>query len=106
MLTGMPAPFTLSKTTVGGETVISWGRRAVFVFDPADRGMRNLAIVALTEAGATGVEVARLFGLRPEYISRLRAKAAVGGSAALVAPMGRPRALARAGVNQAYAMAD
>ena len=102
----MPAPFKLSKAMVNGEMVVSWGRRAVFVFDPADLGMRNLAIVALTSAGVSGIEVAALFELRPEYISRLRGKAIKGGSAALISPMGRPRVLGEAGIARAYAMAD
>ncbi len=72
---------------IDGEMVVSWGRRAVFVFDPADLVMRNLAIVALTSAGASGIEVAALFELRPEYVSRLRGKAIKGGSAALIPPM-------------------
>ncbi len=106
LLPGMPAPFKLSKAMVSGEMVVSWGRRAVFVFDPADLGMRNLAIVALTSAGASGIEVAALFELRPEYVSRLRGKAIKGGSAALIPPMGRPRILGEAGIARAYAMAD
>ncbi len=105
-LPGMPAPFELSKRTVGGETVISFGPRAVFVLDPEDRGMRNLAIVALTRAGVSGVEVARLFGLRPEHVSRLRARAQEHGSAGLVTEMGRPRSLDAAGVVRVYARRD
>ncbi|WP_201732521.1 putative transposase [Acidithrix sp. C25] len=106
LLPGMPAPFKLTKTMVNGEMVVSWGPRAVFVYDPADLGMRNLAIVALTSAGASGLEVAALFELRPEYISRLRGRASKGGSAALVPPMGRPRLLSDEAIAQAYAMAD
>ncbi len=102
----MPAPFKLCRTMIDGEMVVSWGRRAVFVFDPADLGMRNLAIVALTSAGASGIEVAALFELRPEYVSRLRGKAIKGGSAALIPPMGRPRLIDEAGITRAYAMAD
>lgn len=105
-LPGMPAPFELSKRTVGGETVISFGPRAVFVLDPKDRGMRNLAIVALTRAGVSGVEVARLFGLRPEHVSRLRARAQESGSAGLVSEMGRPRSLDAADIARVYARRD
>lgn len=102
----MPPPFELSKRTVGGETVISFGPRAVFVFDPEDRGMRNLAIVALRRAGVAGVEVARLFGLRPEHVSRLLRRANEHGSAGLVTEMGRPRSLDATGVARAYARRD
>ncbi len=102
----VPPPFELSKQTVGGETVISFGPRAVFVLDPKDRGMRNLAIVALRRAGVAGVEVARLFGLRPEHVSRLLQRANEQGSAGLVSEMGRPRSLGPADIARAYARRD
>lgn len=102
----MPPVFELTKTMVEGEVVVSFGSKAVFVMDPADRGMRNLAVVALTRAGVKGVEVAELFEIRPEHVSRLRRIATQSGSAGLVAPMGRPARLDEAGVARAYAMAD
>ena len=105
-LFAMPAPFELSRQTVGGETVVSFGPRAVFVFDEADRAMRNLAIVALRRAGVSGIEVARLFELRPEHVSRLCQAAKARGSAGLVAEMGRPRSLDAAGVARAYVLRD
>ena len=55
--------------------------------------MRNLAVVALTQAGAKGLEVAKLFGLSGEHVSRLRGRAASGGSRALVPARGAPRKL-------------
>jgi len=55
--------------------------------------MRNLAVVALTQAGAKGLEVAELFGLSGEHVSRLRGRAASGGSRALVPARGAPRKL-------------
>jgi hypothetical protein len=67
-LVGMPPAFELTK----GEVVVSFGSKALFVMDPTDRGMRNLAVVALTRAGVKGVEVAGLFEIRPENVSRLR----------------------------------
>jgi transposase len=96
----------LSKVTVGGETVISFGGRAVFVFDPEDRGMRNLAIVALRGAGVSGLEVAAMFALRPEHVSRLVSRAKEQGSAGLVTEQGRPRSLDEQGVKRAYARRD
>ena len=105
-LFSLPPPFELTKQTVGGETVVTFGPRAVFVFDEHDRAMRNLAMVALRRAGVSGVEVARLFGLRPEHISRLYAQAREAGSAGLIAEMGRPRSLDAAGVALAYRRAD
>ena len=84
----MPATFSLSKRTIAGETVVSFGPRAVFVFDEDDRAMRNLSIVALRRAGVSGMEVAQQFGLRHEYISRLFNRATEEGSAGLVAERG------------------
>jgi len=105
-LAGMPAPFRLERLDVGGEVTVSWGGRALFVYDPADKAMRNLAIVALTRAGVAGVEVARCFGLSAVYVSRLRSRAAEAGSAGLVPAMGRPAKLDEAGRRQAYALAE
>jgi hypothetical protein len=43
-------------------------------------GMRNLAVVSLSRAGVTCLEVGRLFGIRPERVSRLRRQVSEGGS--------------------------
>jgi transposase len=102
----MPAPFELSKTTVSGETVIRFGPRALFVFDPADRGMRNLTIVALRRAGVSGLQVAEMFGLGPEHVSRLVSRAKAQGSAALVTERGRPHRLDARGEERACALRD
>lgn len=85
----MPEPVALRRCTAGGQTVVSYGQRLVFRYDD-DTGMRNLAVVALTDAGAPGREVAGLFGLSPEYVSRLRAQARRWGAAGLVRRRGRP----------------
>jgi transposase len=105
-LPDMPAPFELSKTTVGGETVVRFGPRAVFVFDPADRPMRNLTIVALRRAGVSGLQVAEMFGLGAEHVSRLVSRARAQGSAALVTERGRPFSLDARGIERAYARHD
>ena len=73
--------------------LVGFGRRVLFCFDERDLGMRNLAVVALTQAGAKGLEVAELFGLSGEHVSRLRGRAASGGARALVPPRGAPRKL-------------
>ena len=101
-LFAMPAPFELTKRTSRCETIVSFGPRVMFVFDDDDRAMGNLAIVALRRAGVSGIEVASLFGLRHEYVSRLFKKAKEEGAAGLVAEMGRPRSLDAAGVSRAY----
>src|SRR5664279_3317710 len=52
--------------------------------------MRNLAIVALTDAGRRVDEVAAVFGLTATYVSILRGRARTHGSVGLVARRGRP----------------
>jgi transposase len=89
-LPGMPEPYELWSRCGEEETLVGYGPRVLFRFDPADRGMRNLAIVALTDAGVAGKQVASLFGLSAEHVSRLRSRVASHGSAALVPPMGAP----------------
>jgi len=102
----MPAPFQLRLEVVGENVVVSYGGRPLACYERGDQGMRNLAIVSLTRAGVKCVEVGRLFGMRPEHVSRLRGLVAEGGSGALVRPMGRPRKLDRGGVARAYEMSD
>jgi transposase-like protein len=102
----MPPALELRLEAVGDGVVVSYGGRALAWYERGDRGMRNLAIVSLTSAGVAGVEVARLFGVRPEHVSRLRRQAVEGGSAGLLPPMGRPVKLDQAAVKRAYEMSD
>ncbi len=102
----MPAPFELRLEAVGDSVVVSYGGRALACYEQRDRGMRNLAIVSLTRAGVSCVEVGRLFGMRPEHVSRLRRQVAEGGSRALLPAMGRPRKLERVEVARAYELSD
>ena len=102
----MPPALELRLEAVGDGVVVSYGGRALAWYERGDRGMRNLAIVSLTNAGVAGVEVARLFGVRPEHVSRLRRQAAEGGSAGLLPRMGRPVKLDQAAVKRAYEMSD
>jgi len=102
----MPAPLELRLEVVGENVVVSYGGRALAVYERGDQGMRNLAIVSLTQAGVKCVEVGRVFGMRPEHVSRLRGRVAEQGSGALVRPMGRPRKLDRGAVARAYEMSD
>jgi len=103
---GMPAPLTLRLEALGESVVVSHGGRALAVYERGDQGLRNLAIVSLTRAGVPGVEVAALFGIRPEHVSRLRRQAAQGGSRALLPPRGRPSKLDARARARAYAMSD
>jgi transposase len=105
-LPGMPAAFQLRLEVVGGDVVVAYGGRVLAVYDRADRGMRNLAIVSLTRAGVKCVEVARVFGMRPEHVSRLRGQVAEQGSGALVRAKGRPRKLDAGGRARAYGLSD
>jgi transposase len=102
----MPAPLELRLEAVGETVVVSYGGRALACYGRDDRGMRNLAIVSLTRAGVKGVEVARVFGISAEHVTRLRGEVAEGGSGALVRPMGRPRKLDRDAVARAYELSD
>jgi hypothetical protein len=105
-LEAMPGPLELRRDVVGDEVVISYGGRVLCCYSTGDRGLRNLAIVSLTRAGVPGVEVAGLFGLRPEHVSRLRRLAEEGGSAGLLPVMGRPVKLDGAARRRVYALAD
>jgi hypothetical protein len=89
----MPDIAVLRLFSVGGETTVSFGSRLVFRYQDDDTGMRNLAIVALTDAGVEGLEVARVFGLSAPYVSRIRGEARRNGSQGLVKRVGRPRKL-------------
>lgn len=102
----MPARLELRLDVVGGEVVVSYGGRVLACYERDDRGLRNLAVVALSRAGIAGVKLAELFGMRPEHVSRLRRMALEGGSAALVPALGRPAKLDERGVRRVHAMAE
>ena len=99
-LADLPEPFVWRCRAVGEQVVVSYGAKVLAVYDRSDRGLRNLTVVALREAGVPGRQVAALFGIRPEHVSRLRRAGNKGGSAALVPAMGR------SAVRRAYQMAD
>jgi hypothetical protein len=105
-LPGMPPSFELRLEAVGESVVVSYGGRALAVYESGDQGMRNLAIVSLTRAGVPGVEVAALFGIRPEHVSRLRRHAAEGGARALLPARGRPAKLDAGGIAKVYELSD
>ena len=102
---GMPARSELCLSVVDGQWTIGFADKVLFRFEAGDKGMRNLAIVALTDAGVPGHEVATLFRLRPEHVSRLRTKAARQGSVALVPPQGRPPKLSPREVSKVMRLA-
>jgi len=92
---GMPEASLLRRYCTGGETVVCFGRRLVFQYADGDLGMRNLAIAALRDAGVSGLEIAEVFDLSPEQVSRLRARVRRLGSAGLAPLRGRPPKLSK-----------
>src|SRR5450759_3822744 len=87
---GMPEPGLLRRMVDADQCVVVFGRAVLYRFDVADIGMRNLAIVALTDAGRRIDEVAEVFELTATYVSMMRGRAARAGSAGLVRRRGRP----------------
>ena len=105
-LPGMPPSLELRLEAVGDSVVVSYGGRVLALYERGDQGMRNLAVVSLTRAGVAGVEVAALFGIRPEHVSRLRRLAAEGGARGLLPARGRPPKLDQRAVARAHEMSD
>jgi len=97
----MPEPYALERFVAGGETFITRGPHLVWRFDSDDVGMRNLAVVALTDAGHAGTEVAACFAITAVYVSMLRGRARSSGSAGLVRARGRRPKLSPAQVTKA-----
>ena len=75
MLEGMPEPAELRLLTDKEYVLVTCGAVLVYRYQVGDTGLRNLAIVALTDAGRRVNEVARLFGLTATYVSMLRGRA-------------------------------
>lgn len=103
ILEGMPEPSDLRCTVHDGWTVLTVGARVLAGYDSGDVGMRNLAVVTLTELGFPGWRVAEVVGLTPQYVSMLRSRARREGSAGLVRTRGRRPALSVAEVRRARA---
>src|SRR5664280_662130 len=100
-LDGMPEPAALRLVSHDGQVLVTLGRSLLYRYDAADTGMRNLAMVALTDAGRRVDEVASVFGLSATYLSILRGQARRDGSAGLVRRRGRPPKLSGRQVGQA-----
>ncbi len=104
-LEGMPEPAELGLHVLGGQVLITCGHTLLYRYEAGDTGMRNLAIVALTDAGQRVDVVAAMFELSATYVSILRGRARAQGSAGLVRRRGRPPALSERQVRQARAWA-
>ena len=100
-LEGMPESAELRLDTSDGQCLVSCGRRLLYRYAADDTGMRNLAIVALTDAGRRVDAVAAVFGFTATYVSMLRGRARRHGSAGLVRRRGRPPKLTDRQVLQA-----
>src|SRR5660397_294007 len=97
----MPESAVLRVLSSAGQTMVAFGRMLVYRYDSDDLGMRNLAIVALTDAKQPVKDVAAAFGMTATYVSILRSRARAQGSAGLVRPRGRPSKLSARQVTQA-----
>src|SRR5664279_669330 len=93
VLDGMPDPSHLHKIDIDGQTVIMLGEQVLFSFAVSDIGMRNIAVVTLTQLKFASTDVAALTGLTAQYVSMLRGRARDHGSAGLVRDRGRPTKL-------------
>jgi hypothetical protein len=102
-LEGTPDPASLHAVVHDGKTALMMGSVVLAAYDSDDVGMRNLALVSLTDMGFPVHAVARLVGLTPEYGSELHGQVRREGSARLVRGRGRPPKLTEAQVRQARA---
>ena len=81
------------------------GDYTIAAYRKDDLGLRNLAIISLTESGVPGSTAAALFSLTPVQISRIRGQYRQHGSAGLARKRGRPAGLTPGQVRQARSWA-
>ena len=81
------------------------GDYTIAAYRKDDLGLRNLAIISLTESGVSGSTAAALFSLTPVQISRIRGQYRQHGSAGLARKQGRPAGLTPGQVRQARSWA-
>src|SRR6266540_827348 len=103
IMVGTPESADLHAVVHDGRTALMVGGVMLASYDNDDTGLRNMAVVMLTQMGFPGVLVARVVGLTPEYVSMLRGHARRHGSAGLVQRRGRPAKLSVERVRQARA---
>jgi len=101
ILEGMPEAADLRVLRSDGVTWIFAGKMVLFRFADADTGMRNVAVAALRQIGFGGRQVAAALGLTENYVATLHQRAQREGTAGLVRPRGRPRAVAEEDWEQA-----
>ncbi|MGH2836665.1 MAG: putative transposase, partial [Solirubrobacteraceae bacterium] len=105
-LPGMPEAVGLQLLEHGGEVFVFRGPHLFSRYDNDDLGMRNLAVVALSDAGVPVNEVAACFKLSRQYVSMLRGRAKDSGSAGLVRPRGRTKSLTVFKWHKALSLSD
>ena len=106
-LFAMPDPYELWRSESEGWVSVGKGPRLLARFQSDDKAMRNLSLVALTDAGVPGKDLAALFSITPEHLSRLRTRVSEEGSAGLLGGVvGRPRSMATDGDEAAYQLFD
>ena len=93
ILEGMPEAADLRVLRSDGVTWVFAGKTALFRFADADTAMRNIAVAALRQIGFSGTQVAAALGLTTNYVATLHQRAQRDGTAGLVRPRGRPRAV-------------
>lgn len=101
ILDGMPEPADLRCARVDGHTVVTVGATTLFAFDPADIGMRNMAVATLRSLRFPGRRVAAAFGLSEQYVATLHNRALREGSGGVVRQSGRPVKLSQRQLAQA-----
>ncbi|MHB8289941.1 MAG: hypothetical protein ACYDEY_12010, partial [Acidimicrobiales bacterium] len=99
--------YELWRSESEGWVSVGKGPRLLARFQVDDKAMRNLNLVALTDAGIPGKDLAALFSLTPEHLSRLRTRVTEQGSAGLLGGVvGRPRDLSTDGDEMVYRLFD
>jgi len=91
----------LHRVDRGALVEVRSGGYLLTAYPKDDLGLRNLAIIALTESKVSCQHVADLFALSPVQISRIRADYRKHGSAGLAKKRGRPALLNDRQVRQA-----
>ena len=93
----MPVEDELMVVRSEGWVTVLHGRVMMSRFADGDVGMRNLALVALSNTRLESKAVAAAFGLSATYVSILRGRVRDQGSAGLVRDQGRPVSVDAAG---------
>jgi hypothetical protein len=103
VLVGTPEATDLRCQEVEGRTVVTVGSVALFCYERADLGSRNIAMATLRSMGFPGRRVAVAFGLGETHVATVRSRALREGPAGVVRRSGRPPKLTPQQLAQAVA---